>query len=135
MLKVYRVYNCVSVDGADWREVGQGGYKISDEEDETKFILENASFDEVREYLSQYRLDGVWNDATLFRGKPQVAVDYDGAWDDVRYRKFDTMSYKQVYKEWHGVPLRWLMDHASAEQAIQYLKDRGITVCPIINTK
>ena len=30
MLKIYKAHNYVSVDGADWREVGRSGYKITE---------------------------------------------------------------------------------------------------------
>ena len=32
MLKVYNVYDYVSIDGAEWRRVGRSGYKVTDEE-------------------------------------------------------------------------------------------------------
>ena len=131
MLKVYRVYSCVSINGADWREVGRSGYKITDEEIFDRIVLEQASFSETREYLSQKIVDGIWNDVTFFRHKPIICVHYSGAWDPIYYRKFDTISYKIVYVEHRNVSMQWLMEHATADQAIQYLKERGITTCPM----
>lgn len=131
MLKVYNVSYYISIDGADWREVSDGGYKIADEEIKMTLILDNASFDEVRAYLSQNFLNGIWNEETWFRRKSVIDVSYSDAWNNVRYYSFNTLSYKTVYREWKTVPMRWLMEHASADQFIQYLKERGITTCPM----
>lgn len=131
MLKVYWVYNYISVDGADWRQVGHSKYTIVDEELETELILDNASFDEVYAYLTQNPLNGLYDDTTLFKKKPKIQVDYSDAWDAVFYRSFNTLSYKKVYEEMKNVTMSWLMEHTSADEFIQYLKERGITACPM----
>lgn len=131
MLKIYRITDYVSIDGADWREVDYG-YKAADEEPANKLVLDNVSFDEAREYLSNHRLYGVWNGSTLFTNKPLIYVRYQDAWDDVSYRHFKTLSYKTEYKEWPDVSLDWIIKHLSADQCIQYLKDRGMAACPIL---
>lgn len=130
MLKIYDVCDYVSIDGAKWREVG-GGYKITDEEREDLLVLDKASFDEVYEFLNHGRLHGVWNDSTLFKHKPVIRISYEDAFDVVTYRHFDTMSYKIKYTERKDVSFQWLMEHLSADQFIQYLKERGITTCPM----
>jgi hypothetical protein len=131
MLKVYYIRDYVSIDGSEWRSVGGYGEKVIDGEPENELRLDNASFNEVYEYLTRHLLSGVWNDTTFFRKKPLIQVSYNDAWDWVEYRHFNTMSYKREYKEWKNVPLKWLMEHASADQFIQYLKERGITTCPM----
>lgn len=131
MLKVYEVTDLVSVDGSEWRTVGGYGHKAA-EEVENKLILDNASFDEAREYLSKHYLCGVWNGTTFFRKKPTIQVEYNDAWDSVTYKHFNTISYKREFKEWENVSLEWIMKHLSADQTIQYLKDRGITTCSIM---
>lgn len=131
MLKVYEVYNYVSIDGADWRRVGRIGYSATDEEIESQLVLDNLSFDEVREYLSKHALIGLYNGSTFWRNKPQVAVYYSDAFDTVWYKRFKTLSYKYEFKELKDVSLEWIMKHLSADQAIQYLKERGITACPM----
>ena len=129
MLKIYKVHTYVSVDGADWREVGRSGYKITDEEIYDHIVLEQASFSETLEYLSHKIVNGVWDDVTFFRHKPIICVHYSNADDPIYYRKFDTMSYKIVYVEWRNVSMKWLMEHLTADQFTQYLKERGITTC------
>ena len=131
MLKIYTVVSYVSVDGAKWRSVGQVGHCCTDEDRDVKFFLDNASFAEAREYLSNNFLDGVYNSETFWRSKPTIAVYYRDAWDGVAYKNFKTISYKNVYEEDKYVTLEWIMKHLSSEKAIQYLKERGITTCPM----
>lgn len=130
MLKIYDVRDYVSIDGTEWRTVG-GGYKITDEECENLLVLDNASFEETRDFLSNGALHGVWNDSTYFRHKPIIVVHYSGAWDVVKYRRFNTMSYKIKYIERKDVSFEWLTNHLTADQFIQYLKERGINTCPM----
>ena len=132
MLKVYNATDYVSIDGAPWREVGCTGYTISDEELQTKLVLDEVSFDEAREFLSKNHIWGVWNDETLFRHKPIIAVNYYSNYEPVRYKHFNTISYETKYKEWKDVSLDWIIKHLSTEQCIQYLKDRGMAACPIL---
>lgn len=131
MLKVYNYYAYVSVDGEKWRCIDDG-HTIRDEEPTDLIILDNATFDETYEYLSNHIVWNMWHDLTLFRKKPIIEVRYYDAWDSVTYRHFNTLSYKKIYKEWENVSMEWLMKHASADQFIQYLKERGITACPIM---
>lgn len=132
MLKVYNVDSYVSVDDAKWRSVGHFGHLCTDEDCDVKFILDNASFAEAREYLSNNLLDGICNGKTFWRSKPTITVRYRDAWDKVEYQSFSTISYKNVYTEDKNVTLGWMMEHLSAEKVIQYLKERGITACPIL---
>jgi hypothetical protein len=131
MLKIYNIINYVSIDGAKWREVGSDTI-ASEEELETKLMMENLSFNEAREYLSNNHLDGIKNDNTFFRKRPTIKVNYYDAWDPVEYRYFNTISYKTTVKEWTNVTLEWIIKWLPADQCIQYLKERGITACPIL---
>jgi hypothetical protein len=130
MLKVYKVHNYVSIDGADWRQVN-GGHTTSSAELGSGLLFDNLTFDEVREYLLYCRLDGVWNSSTVFINRPAIVVRYQDAWDSVIYKHFKKMSYKREFKEWPDVSLKWIMENLPADQTIQYLKERGITTCPM----
>ena len=131
MLKIYDVIDYVSVDGSDWRVVGRDGYCCTDEERDVKFILNNASFEEAYEHLSNNQQDGIWCGKTYWREKPLIFICYQDAWDSVRYNHFHQMSYKRIYKENNGVHLSWIIKNLPADQTIQYLKERGITTCPM----
>ena len=136
MLKVYKVRNYVSIDGADWRRVVWSWFistecKTSDEPLKTEHILCDASFDDAREYINNNELDGVTNDSTFWRQKPIICVRYYDAYELVSYKHLNTISYKREYEEWEDVSLKWIIENLSADQAIQYLKECGITTCPM----
>lgn len=131
MLKIYDVHDYVSIDGARWRELDVTGYRATDEEPQDTIILNNISFDEVRSYLLTHRVCGLCNDCTPFRHKPLVCVKYWDAWDYVDYKHFTTLSYKREFVERKDVTFEWMTKHLSADQLIQYLKERGITACPM----
>lgn len=134
MLKVYSVWDYVSIDGADWRAVGSHGYMVTDEEQKNKIILDNVSFTEAYEYLQDNYLDGVENETSSILKKSIISVEYHNELFPVSYRKFDTMSYKREFEEFNA-SVKWLMQRLSAEQFIQYFKERGMNVCPLNTTK
>lgn len=123
MLKIYNVVSYVSIDGAEWRSVGHLGYSCTDENCDVKFILNNASFSEAREYLSNNFLDGICNSETFWRSKPTITVRYCDAWDEVEYQSFSTISYKNVYTEDKNVTLGWMMEYLSAEKLFNTSKN------------
>lgn len=131
MLKVYTVKSYVSINGGDWQRVGFSGHTMTDDNPIEKVILNNTTFDECYEYVSQHSLDGIYLDSTLFRKKPIIYIG-DSIFDNHRYDYFDAISYKYVYKEWKNVPLNYIMEHFSADKCIQYLKERGMSACPIL---
>lgn len=139
MLKIYNVHNYVSINGADWREVLRSGWltpiehKVFDEPPETQHILCNASFYEAYDYIHDNRLDGVWCSSGCWCRMihPTIEVRYRDAHNDVAYRNFIAMSYKIEYEEWKNVTLEWIMKNLPADQTIQYLKERGMTTCPM----
>lgn len=136
MLKVYKVYNYISIDGSDWRKVVESWWAddcwiVSDEKPIFKYILFDKSFNEVCEYLNNNNLDGIRKDYTFWKNKPVITVRYSDVFDDVEYRYFDEMFYKKEYTEWTDVSFEWLAKHLPADQFIQYLKERGMSVCPM----
>jgi hypothetical protein len=59
-------------------------------------------------------------------------IDYTDAWDKVVYTHFNTLSYKTEAEEWTDVTLDWIIKNLSADECIQYLKERGMAACPIL---
>ncbi len=131
MLKVYRVKSYVSINGEEWEEVGSTGYTVRDDEPTEKIFFENFTLNQCYEYLKENSLDGIWRSETFFRKRPMLYIGH-GYFSSNGYTNFDTISYKYVYDEWKTVPLDWIMKHLSADQCIQYLKERGMTACPIL---
>ena len=133
MLKVYSIKDYVSIDGADWREVGGWGHRVADDTKVPDSInIGQMSFDETYDHLSKNSLCGVYRDSTFFRHKPTIRIRYNDSWDDVAYQCFHTFAYKRTFVEMENVTLEWIMKNLSADECIQYLKDRGITTCPIM---
>lgn len=131
MLKVYHVDSYFKIDDEDWMKCGTRGHAIRDDsEPYTKRLLDEAQWDEI--YGRMY--DGVWSDTTLFRKRPYIYVSR--GWEDDKVLRlfqgdFSRFSYEYRYAEWTGCPLEWIIKNASAEQTIQYMKERGMTVCPL----
>lgn len=132
MLKIYNVNHYVSIDGTEWREVGDTGYCVSNEDLNEKISFENLSFEGAYEYLSKHSIGGVWIGNLSFCRKPIIKIYPSDSWEPISYKKFNTLSYKLKYTEWTDVTLEWIMKHLSVDQCIQYLKERGITTCPIL---
>ena len=130
MLKVYTVKSYVSIDGSDWKHIGADGYTMRDDNPTEKIFFENFTLEQCHDYLQEKRLDGIWFGYTFFRKKPMLYIG-NGCFDNKAYYSLKTISYKYVYEEWETVSLDWVMKHFSAEQCVQYLKERGITTCPM----
>jgi hypothetical protein len=130
MLKVYKSMSYVSVDGADWRDV-YCKYIALDKEPENQLALNNLDFVETLYYLSRNRLRGIRNNMTTFTKRYVIQVYYLDAWDVVTYESFNTLSYKTEYEELTDVSLEFITKYLPADQTIQYLKERGITACPM----
>ena len=131
MLKIYTVKSYVSIDGSEWQHVGVDGYTAKDNNPTKKIFFENLTFEQCYEYLQTKKLDGMWCSKTFFKKRPIIYIGHSTL-DNTCYKSFDTISYKYVYEEWKDVPLEWIIKHISADQCIQYLKERGMTACPIL---
>lgn len=131
MLKVYTVKSYVSINGGDWQQVGLSGHIMTDNNPTEKVILNNATFDECYKYVSQHSLNGICLYSTLFKKKPIIYINDNHLYEH-RYDHFDTISYKYVYEEWEDVSLNYIMNNFSADKCIQYLKERGMSACPIL---
>ena len=99
MLKVYTVKSYVSINEGDWQRVGHNGHAMTDNNPTEKVILNNATFDECCEYVSQHPLDGIYLYSTLFKKKPIIYINDNHLYEH-RYDHFNTISYKYVYDEW-----------------------------------
>ena len=131
MLKVYTVKSYVSIDGEDWKWVGYDNYAIRDDEPTETILFENFTLEQCYEYSKGKCLEGIWRGETFFKKRPMLYIG-DNWFDSTVYKSLKTISYKCVYEEWKSVSFDWIMKHLSAEQCIQYLKERGITTCPIL---
>ena len=131
MLKVYRVKNYVSVDGGKWYRVGETGRTMFDDSNPKEMIYDNWSFNRWCEYLQQSSLDGIYYRTTFFKKKPYIVTHWYTYDSYEKYTHFNTLSYKTVYEEMENISLADIMKDFPADQCIKYLKERGITTCPM----
>lgn len=128
MLKIYDPIYSVSIDGGPWKRLG-------DPFDTNWFVTDDVSFQEAYDYLRDNYISGARTCMTFFKDKPQLSLVY-----------FDTIDRKYIkncYGFWlrvenklrKNVTLDWILKHLEADQAIQYLTERGMGICPTTNTK
>ncbi len=134
MLKVYKVKYYVSIDGGEWRQVEDSwrySYVLRDDQEVAdQYIIPIMTFKEFYEYIQKHPLCGVNYGKNIF-GRPYIQTKHDWSWDSWEsYYKFNTISYKRVFKEC-TMTLSEIFEHFPADQCIQYLKERGITTCPM----
>lgn len=135
MLKTYRVKYYVSIDGGEWRQVEEGIHynevlRDDDKPTEEYLLPKTMTFEEFYEYIKSSPLYGVNYGKNIF-GKQYIKILYDWSWDSWEsYYKFNTISYKRVFEEC-AMTLSEIFERFSSDKAIQYLKERGITTCPM----
>lgn len=133
MLKVYNRKTYVSINGEPWEPVGRTIAIMSANNPIEKIIFENKTFEECFEYLGHHCMDGMSAGYTFFRHKPAVYIRYSYNLSSTYYKHFNTISYKHIYNENDDITLNDLMEDFAAKDVIEYLKERGITTCPIVN--
>ncbi len=132
LLKVYKRTTYAAINGERWEKVGRT-VKIMSADDPTETVIfENKTFEECFEYLKNHDVYGLGYEYTFFRNEPAVLIGYTGDLSATRYKYFDTISCKHIYKEDNDISLDEIMKRFSADKCIQYLKERGITACPIL---
>ena len=88
-----------------------------------------------------YQLDhGEWNRfgytgwfCTFILRRPYLHFFVEWLYEPINLFKkdFSSISIIEVNEEKKNVTLEWIMEHLSADKAIQFLKERGMAVCPI----
>ncbi len=137
MLKIYKTHSRFRLNHQRWEMCGRGGYLCKEESEvkEELVLLNRCSFAEAAQEIfnNQSHFDGVYADTTMFLHRPfiEVVEFYRSEYTRPFAKDVHSFSYKVVSKEMEDVTLEWIMKHLSAEQAIQYFKERGMNVCPI----
>lgn len=134
MLKVYEVKYYVSIDDGEFRQVEEKWcylYVLRDDNEPKTLFLHTMTFEECYEYIKSKPLYGMNYGKSIF-GKPYIKIMYDWCWDSWEcYYKFKTISYKRVFKECTNMTLAEIFKNFPADKCIQYLKERGMTACPM----
>lgn len=136
MLKIYSVKSMFQINRQRWQPCGTNGYVCLDEDKvQAELInLDHCSFDEAYQKISELHPDGLDIGETIFRHRPYITI---GGWNAEEQERFyagkvHTISHKDIYREKKYVTLDWISSHLTADEAIQYFKERGMTVRPIM---
>jgi hypothetical protein len=127
MLKPYKVYTYVSVNGRPKRQLWSVEYGLTD--DELPLVVEKS-------YTFQEALTRKWVTPHITTGKtflfkrPYVKIEYSWCSED-EYYNFDHITLERRVEPWTNATLKDIHDYSTADQFIQYLKERGITTCPM----
>ena len=127
MLKAYKVKTDISVNDGPKTRISRIGYGLTEEE-LPRVVTTTWSFQDC--FDKKIPTPAIKTDTTFFRQRPYVEVEY--AWDKVdRYYNFDSITIERHYEP-YDITLDELFKDYSADECIQYLKERGMTACPIL---
>lgn len=128
MLKPYKVYTYISVNGGSKTQISSVGYGLTEEELPSTFE-KSYTFQEAltKKLPTPYVTTGK---TSLFK-RPYVKIEYSWCHED-QYYNFDTITIERRKEPWANATLKDIHDYSSADQFIQYLKERGMTTCPIL---
>ena len=127
MLKAYLVKTYIAVNDKPKQEVCGYGYGLTEEE-LPRVVTTSWSFQDCFE--NKLPTPSVVHGTTLFRKRPYVELEYSWDWHD-RYYNFDSLTVERHYEP-YDITLNELFKEYSADESIQYLKERGMTACPIL---
>lgn len=135
MLKIYKTYLQYQTDGGTWERFGYSGWLCEEESDieASKSIIENANFKQAFEHFENFPIHDVAVCRTYFRHRPYICLIGAGFAESTNLYQndFTSLSIKKITEENKDVTLEWIIEHLSAEKTIQYLKERGLNICPI----
>ena len=130
MLKVYTRKYYVSINNKEWEQVWWERDMMKDNPPSESIVVDQMSFNEFYNLLQNDSMNHIQAGKTLFRKRPKITIEYD--YDRIkRYTHFDIISCKVTYEEIKNPTLYSIMRCFPAELVIQYLKERGITACPM----
>ena len=138
MLKIYETHSLFQINHQKWERCGVGGYCCKGESKVKKelVLLDKCSFEDAMLKIldNQSHFDGVYADMTMFLHRPFIEAGcgfFRSEYTRFFAKDVRSFSYKVIYEEMEDVTIEWIIQHLSAERAIQYFKERGMTVCPI----
>ena len=135
MLKIFKTYLQYQIDGGRWERFGYSGWLCEEERNVElqKTIIENASFKQAFEHFENCPSHNVISCRTYIRHRPYICLIGAGFAEptNLYQNNFTSLSIKKITEENKDVTLEWIIEHLSAEKTIQYLKERGLNICPI----
>ena len=133
MLQAYDWHLEIAFDNSRWEDTGYTGWSLEDREmPQEEIILKKASFSDVVNYMMKINIPCFHIDYTFLKHQPYIRYHrrYYMEEDERIFEKHNKkFSCRMVYKK-KEVTLKEIFDSCPAEQAIQYMKERGLTTCP-----
>jgi hypothetical protein len=127
MLKAYKVYTYITVDNKYKYEPLRYSIGLTDDF-KPKVTTQTYTFQELIDNNAE-GIDYVITGKTFFLKIPYIKIQH---WpEDGFHYNFDSITIEKHYVPWN-ITMNELFEDFSADQCIQYLKDRGITACPIL---
>lgn len=128
MLQTYKTYTYIVVDGKEqWMPFDTKVILVEKLNHET--IEEVYTFDEIIKNNAAGLNYIVVGKNWLFK-RPYVKIEYSWGYEKLYYQ-FNTLTVKKYYKP-YDITMSELFDSFPADKCIQYLKERGMTACPIL---
>lgn len=129
MLKVYRYKVIFEDEEKGFSFVDHTGFKLLDKNDvqnETKILTWDEMYRKARQLI---HFD---TDYTFFKKRPYFSTclyfnDYHRFYKSDKKFKLYT-----IYEEYNSLSLMEMMDKFPSNKMIQYLKEHGLNICPII---
>lgn len=118
-------------DCDEWEDTGYSGLTLEEEKTSKQdIVLKNANFDDVMRYMK--RTSPCFHvDYTLFKHEPFIRYHrrYYMQEDEKLFKNdIKNISIRMIYQK-KKITLQELFEEFPAEQAIQYIKERGLSVC------
>ena len=134
MLKIYDPIYSVSIDGGPWKRLEDPfdtNWFVTDKDlPETELLLDGVSFQEAYGYFLDNYISGVRTRKTFFKGRPQLSFLYFNTINRKYIKKCGGFWLRAENRLRENVTLDWILKNLEADQAIQYLIERGMGICP-----
>ena len=124
------------IDNKGFARFGHDGYYFSETgRPKNPLNLEKMSFKEFWDYNKLHTIEGIHLENTWYRKKPIIYIhEYFGEDLCLKENSFKSISICSTSKK-KSISLNWLFEHLNSSQAIKYLQDRGMNVCPLEKEK
>lgn len=121
------------IDGEEV-EINYGRIYTDKEVDEETLVI--SSFDNLLEIANRQKFDGIHRVYGFFSGNPKdsVIIENRKYWNrphiKISRKKFEPFSITTTYKRFS--PILSDLAKCDSDMVIEYLKERGITTCPMV---
>ena len=139
MKKIYKTTELFIIGNEEFT-ISSSGYFYYLEEEEVKDVeVHFKTWEQLLEFAQKSASYYIWADKTLFKQRDYVWLCLHGnqSYGMMKVYKETFAPFTLVYERFHEVNLKYyslkeLMEKMKADDFIDYMKDRGMTTCPMI---